>query len=592
MREGAKALGERKLPTRKSDLVALLKERLLINPGKWVEREPRAEQLAMAEIAHGGAVSADVFHAKHGMDFPKVADRWNNRPVDTVFGRIVFYDDTGNPGWDLAEELKEALAAVLPEPKAFALPGHDSPEELEGWPPPPPDAWSPQGMPRVVKATVCECAPAAPVELAGVLTLAAKGKLKLAKNGLATAASERAVQPLLVGGDFSLEDDTFESRYYGDPGPPGPVRAAAWPALLAAAKWAKASAAGALTLTTAGKPLLAGFDAMAYKEGVEKAMYSEAFDELARINQIRGQSGRGKRALTNPALRRSSIFEGLAEMPAGRWFSFEEVFRFLWANGFAFETSRDPGTLFICEAEYGRLYTGGADRKLSRLYLSAVLFETLGTLGMVDVAFTPPHEARYEFDQELGVEEPAYLSRYDGLLGVRINPLGAYCLGIADTLELAPPKTSGKFRVLPTLEIALTGGRCKPFDELRLERACVPESDHVWRLDEQTVLRSIENGQPIDEIEEGIAALSEDALPPTVASFFRDIRDRISAVVGREEAELIRLRDAKTAALLASRPDLRKICEPAGETCLAVPKKNLRAFVSRLKQHGYVLPQA
>ncbi len=580
--------GKEKLPTRKADFVEFIKKRLLGDPKRWLGKEPEAERTAWAEIAHHGEMRPDAFEAKFGLPFPKIAGGWQEK-AQTVFAYTVFRSDPDG-AHDLPDELKQAVAPLLAPPQPLELPGCATAEELSEWPAPV-EGWSPQGMPRERKAEVRETATVAPAEATALLALAAKGKLKIAKSRQATAATERAVTPLLVGGDFPLDDpNPRPSPYYLEPKPPGAVRAAAWPGFLVAAKWAKASADGKLSLTKAGTSLLSGFDAVAYREGIERLINDDKFDELARIPEIRGQSGRGKRYLTNPALRRGTIFDGLAEMPPGRWFSFDEVFRFLWANGFAFETSDEPGSLYLVEAHYGQLYVNGAGNKLSRLYLSAVLFETFGTLGLVDVAFCPPHGERDEFSRHLGVGELAYLSRYDGLFGIRINPLGAFCLGIAESLEVPAPAATGQFRVLPTLEIALTGGRCEPFDALRIERACVSVSDHLWRLDEATILRSMENGQVLDEIEEGIRSLAGESLPSTVVSFFHDIRDRATAVVRREEAELIEFRDARTATLLASRPELRKICERAGEKSLVVPKKNLRALATRLKQHGYLLP--
>ena len=66
------------------------------------------------------------------------------------------------------------------------------------------------------------------------------------------------------------------------------------------------------------------------------------------------------------------------------------------------------------------------------------------TLGLVDVGYTDPDNARVgDLPDYLDYYFQGPLSRYDGLLAVRLSPLGAYALGLAATYQPGPrPRAS------------------------------------------------------------------------------------------------------------------------------------------------------
>jgi hypothetical protein len=57
-----------------------------------------------------------------------------------------------------------------------------------------------------------------------------------------------------------------------------------------------------------------------------------------------------------------------------------------------------------------------------------VLLEYAATLGLIDVAYTDPRGARGDYRALWGADQLACLSRYDGLVAVRVNELGAAIL--------------------------------------------------------------------------------------------------------------------------------------------------------------------
>ena len=61
-------------------------------------------------------------------------------------------------------------------------------------------------------------------------------------------------------------------------------------------------------------------------------------------------------------------------------------------------------------------------------YTLAVLFEYVGTLGLVDLEYVHPDGGRDDFRDNWGADDLDTLSRYDGLQAIRLNTLGSFAL--------------------------------------------------------------------------------------------------------------------------------------------------------------------
>ena len=109
-----------------------------------------------------------------------------------------------------------------------------------------------------------------------------------------------------------------------------------------------------------------------------------------------------------------------------------ELFRHTRAAGLSFEIARPYHELSLAETSYGYLAQDqGVDMwpVLQGRFARAVIFEYTATLGLVDVAYIHPADARDDYSRLWGADDLAFLSRYDGLLAVRLTPLGAHVLG-------------------------------------------------------------------------------------------------------------------------------------------------------------------
>ncbi|WP_434616073.1 hypothetical protein [Arthrobacter sp. A5] len=64
-----------------------------------------------------------------------------------------------------------------------------------------------------------------------------------------------------------------------------------------------------------------------------------------------------------------------------------------------------------------------------------MLSEFAATLGLIDVRYTDPEGARDDFRDRWGADDMPYLSRYDGLAAIRLNPIGGFSLGMTRAVD-------------------------------------------------------------------------------------------------------------------------------------------------------------
>jgi len=420
-----------------------------------------------------------------------------------------------------------------------------------------------------------------------VLSLARGGGIRLtAKGGAPTGASVRKLGGALVEPDFDLDAPEEERGDWYDE--PGPVRAYAWGVLVQACGWCRAKG-GRLEPTRAGVRMLSG-GPEEFREGVRRFFKDSSFDELRRINHIRGQAGNAKRNMVAVGSRRAALVEAMGEWPVGRWVRPEDAYRFQLASGNLFSVTRSEWDLYFSEKHYGSLENAGAEGSLERQYMRVFLFESMGTLGLVDVAYTRPHGLWPEFRGAWGTDDLPFCSRYDGLLYVRLNELGAFCLGGSEAYEVPPLARSKLYKALPNMDLVLNVPAPAAGDIATLELFAEPTAEKVWRISRKAILSRLEKGRSMAELREILRQHAENDLPTTVTTFLEDIERKAASIRSVEEALLIDCGDLATAAELASDRDARKYCLRAGEKHLVVGKKNERAFRSAVRRAGYVLP--
>jgi hypothetical protein len=319
-------------------------------------------------------------------------------------------------------------------------------------------------------------APDALSNLVGVLELAADGQLRCsAASRCPWVSTVKLVEDVLVAGD------------YYDAGQP--IAAFAWPLLILTGGLAvlargddephslprprlegmaggyepesppvsrREGATGVrLELTPRGRAVLAGPSYADLAALWDRWLRSVSTDELSRVEAIKGQ--RKPSTLTPAVRRRAAVAAALGTLEPGAWTDIDELFGLLRTQRPPLMAARSLLTLwrlYIADSYYGSLGHAGprAWDILEGRYALCVLFEYAATAGLIDVAYADPRGARDDYRALWGADQYAYLSRYDGLLAVRVNELGAAILHDRDALPgivLPVPRGSRRSRPWP-----------------------------------------------------------------------------------------------------------------------------------------------
>ncbi len=555
--------------TTKGDVINAIERMLKQRPRDFLAALTDPERKFFAEGVHAGIPSDWMFQAKYGCSAPK------------TFGYMGYCE---KPGMLMAviHRDRSLPTALVPGIKEIYQPLVEAPR--------PPTARTVETLPekyegRSVKIFSGEAD--VPAELTRVLRLIHAGKVRVAESTKRpTDASVRALAGVLIHPDFDLECPQ-EERGQWEPDKAGPVRAHAWGVLAQQCGWAKAKA-GTLVLTEAGKAIMGQFTSERYRDGVSKFLWDDDFDELQRVNHIRGQNGKAKRWITPPSERRDAFAQGVKNCPVGKWLAFPEIARLIAASGGDHTVITVDGVLYICDAQYGTIFDSPG---LSTQFFRAFIMESLATLGLLDIAYCRPHDLWPEFGDSYGRDSHSFLGRYDGLLYVRLNPLGAWCLGEADSYSSPKVEPIAVFRVLPNHEIVATAPP-DPASAAFLELFADRKSDAVWSLDGEKILLFVEGGGSMEELRAFLCAHSTGEIPGNVRIWLDGLAQKSRSCRSAEKAVLFEWKDSAQAVLLTSSSETSRLCHHAGENRLVVPASKLAAFTRAVRRMGFILPES
>ena len=569
-----------RVPTRKQELIDLV-YRSLQDPAFVAEQVgalDRTAKLGLAEAVYGdGTVEQGRFQAHYGVPFTLPATSWSyggaaRRSPDSVRLGLFFYQ--GRVPRDLRPRLRE----LLPVPAPFVLPTSDA---------------LPEAMisedDEAEPVTVLSTEEAATHDLLTTLRLAAQGKLAV---GEATHQPTAGAVRLLREGYLLPDVPTAEEASRADDA----VRPFGFTMIVQAAGLARAVGTR-LTLTAAGQAALEGRGAVRPPDLLRKCWQAwvgwNKLDELSRVRGIKGQKAKGQR-FTPPSGRKAAVAAALATCPAGRWIALADFFRHVRINhDFVVEAGSYSHLYVGYSSEGGWLDYSGVDTWtiVHGAYIRVILLEYAATLGLIDVAAMAPDEAPMDVKMYSDLGDTLF-SRYQGLLYLRINPLGAYILGQSERYEAPAPRVlEPTLRVLPNLDVVVARrAELQPNDRAILERFTTRASDDVYRLSRHSLLEAAEQGMDPPAVQEFLASRAGPELPATVGRLLQDVGRSVAALPEAGPALLVRCAEPRVTQLLSHDNTLGKLCLAAGEHHVVVPAANLAAFRRGLKRLGYVLP--
>jgi len=529
------------------------------------------QRMAVAETAYAlnGLFDGNRFRAKYGR-LPDFTVKENGRRYSyygppTALGLFLYHQDGC---YSLPDDMREQLKAFVPEPEPVRLSTIETlPEEI-----------------GENQLTVRHTERDAMVDLSVLLRLTDQGKLQVSdKTSLPGSATLRLLTENLAGGDF-YADKPAQRQWDQEV---GPIKAFSWPLLLQAAGLVQRNGSK-LALSTAGRKGLAAAPASVLGAIWNKWLKSSLFDEFSRVDVIKGQKSKG-RVMTALAPRRAAINEILRLCPAGAWIYVDDFSRFMQATGHTFDVSHNPWKLYISDQQYGSLgHDGYHSWEILQLrYLLCFLFEYAAALGIIDVAYIEPTEARNDFGDLWGTDDLEFLSRYDGLIYFRVTQLGAWCLGSVEDYTPAPILPSVKLSVLPSLQVNVVVGNLSTEESLTLDTWAIESTDKSWRLDRQKAVGAIEKGLDITELRAFLQTREDQPLPETVESFIKTTEKQGKALKISGTALLIDCENAEIAAMIAAHKETTGLCLRAGDRQLVVRLENEEKFRTLIRILGF-----
>ena len=571
-------LGGRSNLTRKDQRAEFLVATLL-DPERlraiWQEMDDLSHKAVTEAYHNGGVFDANAFVAQYGSvpERPKTSYGYYVRePI--LFDLFVHFDSISRQ-YILEPALMPILAGFIPERETFRLEGLvETPTTI--------------GADAEEIDTVCaETEEAGWHDLLLFLQLLDAGMIKLSSSStrLTPVATRTFLDNLLQGDFFTVDskakaDDTI--RAYGLP------QFAAGAGLI--------STTGSGNLTERGREFLATQEPSLLLEAFETWINEGNFDELNRIDALKGMRSRNIR-LTKPGMRRERIVEALSWCPTGEWILIDDFYRALKIWHFDFELEEGGIEKLYIGYRYGSsgYYEPWASQEdmwalTNGLYINVVLWEYLASIGALDLLYVSPEDV--DLDVELYYYDEFAYSRYDGLLYFRINPLGAYLFGQAGEYTPKRPVDEAFFTVTPDRKLTLLGdpqdsSRVTPVVKAQLDQYFVAETAESYRLDAQKLLEVLDEGADYGAMRDFLTRHHHGSLPAEIDTWLDQTYVNSQAFSIKSQALLIRVASVELVEQVLADGELGKFCNALDTRTLVIPTNRESRFRSRLHELGY-----
>lgn len=518
------------------------------------------EQKAVAVAFHNdGVFDADIFIAQYGSLPPRPKKNTWSWETEAIVLDLFLVEGSIPP------QIMPLLAAIAPPPDPFQISGISSE--------PPQVMLHKQPVPQ----TIALREENGRYDLLIFLGLCARGDLKLSSTSLRlTPKSVTTLLAQLTMGDFidfaEKADDT----------------------ILCFGLTTFAFQAGLIDsqgqLQELGKRYLATEAPGLLFEALENWSEANAFDEITRIKCIRGLRTRGLR-LTRPAERRQKIIEALSWCPTGVWIKMDDFYRGLKIWHFDFEIEEGGlDKLYIGTGSYYRDAWASSHSQwllTTGLYVNAVLWETLASIGAIDIVYAEDGEDI--FPAEAYTYDDSVYSAYDGLLYFRINPLGAFLFGQAGAYTPTRTADEALFALSPAGHVALL----RPQELSVAHRAQIEQmadpAGAGYQLSVVKLLQALEVSATLETQRAFLAQRHRGPLPAEIVALFDRVETDSKALTIQAKSLTIRVRSAEIAQKVMDDPVAGKIARRLDDRTLLIPASRERAFRQALHLVGYGL---
>lgn len=538
------------------------------------------ERLAVAHLAHNQweTYSDMRFMAMHGT-FPTFG-------YETYWGFVVEPLDLLIHEMILPSDLKPRLQKLLPAPEPFVF--DTSPPELfrEGQL----QHVSGETKRLNVAAHVQNAEQLAPQELHRLLNAIQQRTLKWTiKSRVPTKTTRQIIEEhVLLSPEFLAEDDqwsTVKSHLRWPNTKSTQLRTNAWATLLYHTKYIKFQNHAA-TLTRLATTALKKPTHEMLKDLWTRWLKQKTHDAIWDVPSVKGTNIR--RASLQPVIeRRQQLVEGLKQCPVNQWIDIKHWKSMLIMTDRYPTVTTAKSTIeinneeIVPDLDYAHLLIGW-------LYTSSFLVRYAATLGIVDIAYTPPVTPTYEDYIQTFWNHDNYLSLTDGLLAIRLTELGAYILGLTDTYTPPTREIETTLKVLDNGDIVCLTPP-DHFTQAMLDTYANDTGENTWNLHTTSILAAINAGEPLQTLLDFLDHLPED-IPATVQVMLNDIVRKQEAFDNLGHHVVLHFKDPILVKEIAHHQGTKKYCTAAGPNHLLVQTAQLDKFRKAIQKLGYALP--
>lgn len=533
--------------TRKADIVKHIVLQLTKNLNKIIAGLKPVEINALSEAVYNwnGYFKGDRFAAKYGKSpFQRAGHLSGELSILYLF----FMN-----GRNIPEDLIKQLKTLIPEPDIEQIAYSDTVNESD----------------LIVQRTEY----AAMMNLNMLLLMINENKIKVSKStGKPTAAAMKKISMHLYAGDF-YEDEQV-----------GSLQAFSWPLLLQGGGLAEVSGTG-LRLSKQGKSALKKELALTIKSIFKKWEKTRLFDEYSRVTAVKGQKASKGRAMASPVKRRPVINDALSCLKPGKWVTVDEFARFMISEDYTFPMVNYEWKLYFGDPHYGSLGYCDIDSILHLRYLLIYCFEYCATLGLIDVAYKHPDNARNGFRSCWGADGLDFLSHCDGLMQIKLNDLGAFVFGIS---EKYGSDSINEYEIQKT-DIIFTG-KTDPIPDhvLYLEKIAEQTEVNRWHISFNSLLNAVKEGKTINEIKKFIKQITSQKHGEALEKLFKKADRRGSAVIKKGSATLLECQAQIHRQILVDK-HLSRLCLRAGKHHIVILPGKDKLFARKLEALGLVI---
>ena len=220
--------------------------------------------------------------------------------------------------------------------------------------------------------------------------------------------------------------------------------------------------------------------------------------------------------------------------------------------------------------------------------LLPMLFGTaflLAALGMAEIHYTDPPEHESYF-----AKGETFISPFDGLIALRLTPLGAFALGKTKKLELAQPESRhAEVRLHPQSMVASCADP-DPVTATALEEFMERLAPGVYRMTADSLLRNCADKEELAARIEAFRERIPAEIPPNWEAFFKEHLEIPAPLESQNAYFLYRVADnERLRRLFTTDPVLRGLGIKAEGWRLALTPEEHRNLRDRLRQLGYLV---